>query len=120
MMTDVAIDPQEWHGNTVVDSNGEQLGSIHDIYVDANTDKPLWLAVKMGTALAMVPFTGSVPEESVLRVGFAKEQIQAAPRIKEADLLSADHQSELYQHYGVDQAAGGNGHDVSGPTTDDA
>jgi uncharacterized protein (TIGR02271 family) len=119
-MTDVAIDPQEWHGSDVVDSNGEQLGSIDDIYVDASTNKALWLTLKMGTAVAVVPFAGAVTEGRVMKVSFAKDHIQAAPKEDEAALLCAEHEKGLYQHYGLAQAERGNGRDVSGPTTDNA
>ena len=38
----------EWRGRNAVDSDGDKIGSIDEIYMDAETGKPEWLAVKTG------------------------------------------------------------------------
>ena len=77
-MTDVAIDPQEWYGNGIVDIDGAKLGKIHDIYLDTGTDQPQWLAVKIGAVVALVPFTGAKTQGNVMRVAYTMDRIQEA------------------------------------------
>ena len=38
----------EWRGATAVDSDGEEIGTVEEIYMDTDTGKPEWLAVKTG------------------------------------------------------------------------
>src|SRR4051812_6750041 len=45
MHTDQAI---AWRSKTAVDSDGEKIGTIDEIYLDAETSRPEWLAVKTG------------------------------------------------------------------------
>src|ERR1700720_1083199 len=98
--TDVAIDPQEWYGNGVVDIDGAKLGKIHDIYLDTSTDQPQWLAVKIGAVVALVPFTGAQPQGNVMRVAYTTDRIQEAPTVDDAESLSHDDEDGLYRHYG--------------------
>ena len=47
-----------WRGATAVDHDGEKIGTIDEIYADAETDKPEWLAVKtglLGSKLSFIP-----------------------------------------------------------------
>jgi uncharacterized protein (TIGR02271 family) len=119
-MTDVAIDPQEWYGNGIVDIDGAKLGKIHDIYLDTGTDQPQWLAVKIGAVVALVPFTGAKTQGNVMRVAYTMDRIQEAPTVDDAESLSHDDEAGLYRHYGLEQPDGDCGHDLSGPTTDHA
>jgi sporulation protein YlmC with PRC-barrel domain len=48
---DLARTPEEvgsWRGSNAVDSDGDKIGKIEEIYMDAETGKPEWLAVKTG------------------------------------------------------------------------
>ena len=38
----------EWAGRTVVDSDGEKIGTIGEIYEDPATSKPEWATVSSG------------------------------------------------------------------------
>jgi sporulation protein YlmC with PRC-barrel domain len=49
----------EWRGSNAVDSDGEPIGTIAEIYMDAETGRPEWLAVKtgiFGSKVSFVPF----------------------------------------------------------------
>ena len=37
-----------WRGQELVDSDGNKIGKISDVYLDADTDRPEWLAVTTG------------------------------------------------------------------------
>ena len=38
----------EWHGRTIIDSYGEKIGKLQDVYVDVETDQPQFATVKEG------------------------------------------------------------------------
>ena len=127
---------------TVVDQDGDKIGSLDEIYLDEDTGQPEWAAVKtgmFGTGLSFVPLANAEPGSDELRVPFSKDMVKDAPRVDADGQLSQDEEADLYAYYGMsysegrsdsglpagqDVVSGGSrgsvGHDVSGPTTDDA
>ena len=41
-----ATDVLDWRGRTAVDSDGDKLGTIEEIYLDAETERPEWALVQ--------------------------------------------------------------------------
>jgi uncharacterized protein (TIGR02271 family) len=133
----------EWRGRTAIDSDGEKIGKIEEIYLDAETDKPEWLAVKtgmFGSRVSFIPIAEASDAGDGVRVPYDKQQVRDAPTAEADGELSQEEESGLYRHYGLDYSEAhsdsglpegqGNGrqetgrgtvgHDTSGPTTDDA
>ena len=130
----------DWRGRDIVDSDGEKVGKLEELFRDEDTEQPEWAVVStgmFGTKLSFVPIQGAEPTGEDVRVPFSKEQIKDAPKIDDSDgQLSQDEEAQLYEHYGMsygeqrsdsglpEGGAAGNGgtvgHDVSGPTTDEA
>ena len=51
----------EWHGKTLVDRDGQKIGKLQDVYVDVETDEPMFGTVKEGLIsrhLTFVPLAG--------------------------------------------------------------
>src|SRR3954454_22110260 len=148
-------DAQTYRGATVVDSAGDKIGTVDDIYLDRATGEPEWAAVKtglFGMKSSFVPISGATGSGDELRVDVTKDQVKDAPKIDADGELSTDEEQQLYRHYGRsdyewsgedrtrdlglpedredrftrDADARGTdaratvGHDISGPTTDDA
>jgi uncharacterized protein (TIGR02271 family) len=129
-------------GQDLYDADGDKLGTVEEIYLDAQTGEPEWALVNMGlfgTKSTFVPLQGASDEGDTLRVRYDKAQVKDAPQVDTDGELSQQQESELYAHYGLDYGesrsgsglpegdatAGGTsggtvGHDTSGPTTDDA
>jgi uncharacterized protein (TIGR02271 family) len=122
----------EWRGMEVVDSGGDKVGKVEEIYLDDQSGQPEWVLVKtglFGSKSTFVPTEGASPQSGELRVAFEKSQIKDAPKIDADQRLSEAEERELYEHYGRDYGsagadngtdAGTTGRDVSGPETDDA
>jgi len=123
----------DWHGRTVVDRDGDKIGSVEEIYLDDPTGAPEWLLVKtglFGTKSTFIPMRDAQPEgDDGVRVPFEKAQVKDAPSIDADQELSQAQEQEIYSHYGmgdgesranVDTTRDTTGHDTSGPTTDDA
>jgi uncharacterized protein (TIGR02271 family) len=118
-----------FQGRTMLDRDGDKIGKIDDIYEDKQTGQPEWALVNtglFGTKKTFVPLRGASPVGEDVRVPFEKAHVKDAPGIDPDGELSETEERELFTHYDLgyetdlDDASTGNGHDTSGPTTDDA
>jgi uncharacterized protein YrrD len=93
----------EWRGKQLVDRDGEKIGKLGDVYVDVETDEPVFGTVKEGFIdrhLTFVPLAGITIGPNSLQVPVSKEQVKDAPNIEtEDDRLSRADESNLYHHY---------------------
>jgi uncharacterized protein (TIGR02271 family) len=131
----------EYRGEDLYDSDGDKIGTIEEIYLDAETDEPEWALVNTGLFGTKRNF----------------DTVKNAPKVDANGQLSQREEGELYSHYGLEYTEvrsdsglpeggagrGGTdrdfdtdrdrdfdtdrdrgkrtvGHDTSGPTTDDA
>jgi len=61
----------EWHGKTLVDRDGQKIGKLQDVYVDVETDEPMFGTVKeglIGRHLTFVPLAGIIIGPDSLQV----------------------------------------------------
>ncbi len=93
----------EWHGKAIVDCNLEKIGKLQDVYVDVETDEPLFGTVKegfLGRHLTFVPLRGVQIGPDSLSVTATKDQIRSAPEIElHGEELSQEGESALYHHF---------------------
>jgi uncharacterized protein (TIGR02271 family) len=102
MHTDQAI---AWRGKTAVDSDGDKIGTIEEVYLDADTEQPEWLAVKtglFGSKISFVPIAEAIDAGGDVRVGFSKAQVKDSPHADPDGQLSQQEEARLYRHYGLD------------------
>jgi uncharacterized protein (TIGR02271 family) len=137
---------QSWQGRTMVDADGDRIGTIDAIYVDDQTGEPEWALVHtgiFGTKSTFVPLTEASDRNGDIQVPYQKQLVKDAPRIDPDQHLSEAEEQHLWRHYGLDHGAGSTaggtgyvdrdrdgvddavpdtalGRDTSGPTTDDA
>jgi uncharacterized protein YrrD len=93
----------EWHGKTLVDRDGQKIGKLQDVYVDVETDEPMFGTVKeglIGRHLTFVPLAGLTFGPDSLQMAVTREQVKNAPNIGlHGDELSRADESALYHHY---------------------
>jgi PRC-barrel domain len=92
----------DWRGKQLVDCDGDKIGKLEDVYVDVETDEPVFGTVKegfIGRHLTFVPLQGAVASPDGLQVGVSKEQVQDAPNIEPEGELEQRDESELYHHF---------------------
>jgi len=126
-MTEVT-DAYAFEGRTMLDRDGDKIGKIDDVYEDKQSGRPEWALVNtglFGTKKTFVPLRGAQPTGEDVRVPLEKAHVKDAPGIDADGELSESEERELFTHYDLAyetdaDASAGNGHDVSGPTTDDA
>jgi uncharacterized protein (TIGR02271 family) len=126
-----------WQGRTMVDRDGNRIGSIDAIYLDDQTGQPEWALVNtglFGTKATFVPLAQAFQSDNDVLVPYNKQLVKDAPRVDPDGRLSEVEEQQLWRHYGLDYdtsdrsvATGRNatsratvGRDTSGPTTDDA
>ncbi len=91
----------QWKGHQIVDSSGDTLGTIADIYLDQGTDNPEWALVDMGGGSTLVPLVGAVAEGDRIQVQFETAKVKGAPDVLADQELSQQEERELYEYYGV-------------------
>ena len=121
-----------WQGRTMVDRDGDRIGTIDAIYLDDQTGQPEWALVNtglFGTKSSFVPLAQATQTDQDVRVPYDKQLVKDAPRIDPDGHLSEAEERQLWRHYGLDYdrttrrratGRGAVGRDTSGPTTDDA
>ena len=137
----------QFRGRELCDRDGDKIGSIEEIYLDADSGEPEWALVNtglFGTKSTFVPLRDADEAEGTLRVSVDKRTVKDAPKVDPDGELSQPEEAELYRHYGREyserrsdsglgetgagarvgrdreDAPGTVGRDASGPTTDDA
>ena len=94
-----------WRGRDAVDSDGSKIGSIEEIYLDAETEQPEWALVNtglFGSKHSFVPIRDAAADGDTVRVPFTKSQVKDAPTMDPDGRLSQDEEAQLYRHYGLD------------------
>jgi uncharacterized protein (TIGR02271 family) len=121
-----------WEGRTMVDRDGNRIGTIDAIYLDDQTGQPEWALVNtglFGTKSSFVPLAQATQTDQDVRVPYDKQLVKDAPRVDPDGHLSEAEERQLWRHYGLDydrttrrRGTGRDavGRDTSGPTTDDA
>lgn len=136
-------------GSAAVDSSGAKIGKVGQVYLDDQTGDPAWATVNtglFGTNESFLPLADATWSGEALQVQHSKDKIKDAPRVATDGHISPDEEAELYRYYGlgdggtaeaaiasdqgtenrstaqqgVTTGTQAQGHDTSGPTTDQA
>ncbi|GAB2925959.1 MULTISPECIES: PRC-barrel domain-containing protein [Streptomyces] len=106
-------DIREWRNQDVVDEKQHKIGMLEAVYVDTATDEPAMATVRTGLPtrhrLVFVPLDDAVVGPDYVRVSYAKGQVRKAPSIGTDDVLPAEREEEIFQHYGMTYRTGAAG-----------
>src|SRR3954449_6959412 len=92
-----------WRGKTVLDRDGEKVGTLGDLYLDRKTDRPAYAGVRTGLFKrneSIVPLEGAREIDGDLLLPYAAEQIREAPNVDPDVALSDEEEERLHSHYG--------------------
>ena len=93
----------EWLGKPIVDCDGERIGKLRDVYVDVETDAPMFGTVREGVFarhLTFVPLVGVQVSPDSLQVTATRERVRSAPDIeRQGEELAQSDESALYHHF---------------------
>jgi uncharacterized protein (TIGR02271 family) len=97
-----------WRGKTMVDRDGDLIGTIDDVYADDQTGQPEWALVNtglFGTKSTFVPIAQAAERDGDVQVPYEKQLVKDAPRVDPDGHLSEAEEQELWRHYGLDYDA---------------
>jgi len=93
----------------VIDSDGDKVGTVGQVYLDDQTGQPAWVTVKtglFGTKETFVPISQAQTQGQDVRVPFDKDTIKGAPNVDVDQHLSPEDEAELYRYYGLSYDGG--------------
>jgi hypothetical protein len=112
-MSFVAENLRDWRGRSVIDAEGDKIGSLEAIYVDTATDEPSFATVQVGLPgrhrLVFVPLDGATVAPDHVRVRADKKLVKQAPSIDTDGELLAGDEPKVFAHYGLAYTAGAGG-----------
>ncbi|WP_375399721.1 DUF2382 domain-containing protein [uncultured Amnibacterium sp.] len=97
----------------VIDSAGDKVGTVGQVYVDENDGHPLFATVHtglFGTSESFVPLDNGTFDGETLHVGYTKAIIKDAPNIADDGALDDAEQDRIFDYY--------NGASTSGSASD--
>lgn len=120
-------DKLEWRGQELYDRDGDKIGKIEEIYLDADTDQPEWALVNtglFGSKQTFIPIRDASAGEEGPRVPYDNDTVKDAPKVEADGRLSKQEEADLYRHYGVEPSemphAGGGAGNEGGDRGEDA
>ena len=104
MQTGITMDQlAEARGMDVLDSSGDKIGAVEEIFYDEQTNQPEWIGIGtgfLGAKRVLVPVTGAELRGDGVYVPYSKNQVKDAPDI-DADEITQETEAELAAYYGV-------------------
>ena len=92
---------------TAYDKDGEKLGDVNEVFVDDQSGQPTFVEVNhglFGMNSSLVPLRGHDFSGDDLKLGFSKDRIKDAPDFDSDKPLTPEAQSDIFKHYGLDNA----------------
>jgi uncharacterized protein (TIGR02271 family) len=94
---------QHLRGADVCSQEGEKIGSVEEVYVDYETQRPEWIGLGtgfFGTKRVLVPVEGATLGDDQITVPYARDHVKDAPDM-DADEIDQESERALYAHYGL-------------------
>ena len=92
----------QWQGKTAYDEEGNDVGTIADLYCDTEDSTPTWATVQsgiFGLQRHFVPISLATVTADGVQFATTKQLINDAPAVKNDEELSEEEEGELFQHY---------------------
>jgi sporulation protein YlmC with PRC-barrel domain len=101
---------EDWVGQEVVDSEGEKIGKLDDVFFDLQTNAATLGAVKtglMGRKVYVVPLTGASLGREHVRVAFRADAVKDAPAVGDDGEITTGDEQKLFDHYDLQSPGAG-------------
>jgi len=98
-------DTLTWRGQEMLGADGDKIGKVEEIYLDAETNQPEWALVNTGLfggKSTFVPLAEATSAGEGVRVPYQKAQVKDAPKMDPDGRLSQEEEANLYRHYGLE------------------
>jgi len=91
-----------WRGRSVVDRDGEKVGSVGALYLDGASDRPTYAGLRtglFGRHESIVPLDRVTEEGDRLRVPYDLAAVRDAPKLDPDAVLTPEEEDALREHY---------------------
>jgi sporulation protein YlmC with PRC-barrel domain len=93
---------RRWKGRAVLDRTGGKLGTVLDVFYDAEHDEPGWVLLEdTGGGARLVPAADAVEHGNELQVPYDRAFVEGAPGMEPGGRLWPQEEAELYGYYGL-------------------
>src|SRR3954469_21389570 len=92
-----------WRGKTVRDRDGEKVGTLGDVYLEGESDRPAYAGVLTGLFKrneSIVPLADAREADGDIVIPYDAGQIRHAPNADPDVALSDEDEERLRNHYG--------------------
>jgi uncharacterized protein (TIGR02271 family) len=96
------LDPARLMGRTLIDRDGEKIGTVGQVFLDDQTGVPEFATVRtglFGSRQSFVPLAEAKMAGDEVSVPYDKETIKGAPNFDEDTHLSEQEEQQLYDYY---------------------
>lgn len=96
-------DAEHLIGAMALDPANDRIGEIRQVFLDADTDRPTWVGVRvglMGTEV-LVPLDGAAWDDRTLHAAVSRSSARDAPAVDLDEPLTDVEQERLLRHYGI-------------------
>jgi uncharacterized protein (TIGR02271 family) len=93
--------PETYVGRTAIDTAGEKIGKIEQVYISDTSGMPDWVTLKTGLfgKDRFVPLHGSSFTGEDLVLPYGKDVVKDSPEVADTEHLNADESDALYRYY---------------------
>ena len=94
--------PENIVGHRVLDTEGNNVGKIKQVYVDERTGEPTWASVHtglFGMKETLVPLQGAQPVEEDIQVPYDKSTVKDAPNVDADERLSPEDEALVRDYF---------------------
>jgi uncharacterized protein (TIGR02271 family) len=103
-MTTMNYAPELLEHGSVVDSQGDSIGKVGQVYLDNRSGQPSWVTVKtgwFGASESFVPLGAASIQGDTIQVPYTKDMIKGAPHNEIGVPLTETDEQGLYSYYGM-------------------
>lgn len=96
---------RRWKGRVALDRGGHRIGSVVDIYYDAETDEPGWALLDLEQAdgkTSLVPLAEASELSVGIQLPFEVATVRHAPGMPPGGRLWPHDEAALYRYYGLE------------------
>ena len=95
-------DPPDYIHRAAVDTEGNRIGKISQMFLDEQTGQPQWVLVEtglFGTRQSYAPVRESKLDGELVVLAVSKDKVKDAPNVESGEQLSDNEQETLRQYY---------------------
>jgi hypothetical protein len=105
-----AAEAMSWLGADVAELDGDPVGQVQGVFVDADSGKPVWLIARLGrrrrTRVVALPIATCAGAPFGVWVAQEGEAIRSAPVVDPTRPLRREHELTICAHFGIGEKVG--------------